>query len=74
MFETMIVNTITGNATFMKPRKEIGRPRCADIDATTTFALRQATPDTKAFIVGQSIFEALLTHLAGLTNCLGFAS
>ena len=28
-----------GNATFMKPRNEICLPRCAAIDATTTFAL-----------------------------------
>jgi len=39
MFEMRTVKIITGNAIFIKPRKEIGRPRCADIDATTTFAL-----------------------------------
>ena len=34
-----MVNVMIGSAIFMKPMKEIGRPRCADMDATTTFAL-----------------------------------
>ena len=34
----IIDKIISGNATFMKPINEIARPRCAAIDATTTFA------------------------------------
>ena len=41
---------------------------------TTALTLGEATPDTETLIMGQGIFQALATNIAGEADALSFAS